>query len=371
MTKDCSGIRSILILHFISFFFLISCIQELDVFFDSSPVLAVEGLVTDEPGTTYVKVLFTTAYNQRADLSEIEAGSVILYDNDNNTYDLRHSGNGIFVVNEDFCGVVGKSYWLEITLGEGKVYRSAPETMIAVPEIEQTSIRREFEEDLSGNDQVVNRDRIIFSASFQDPENQENYYRWRYRSTYQVLAPLFDEYIAPPPNPWQEPIEPTRDCWATDFDHEYLKIARDELFDGELVDRYDLFSIDVDFKVDIGYYSLIKQYSLTKEAFEFWSKIENQEGNNGTIFETSNYQIRGNVYNIADQEELVLGYFGASSVSLKSAFVSNSFISDVFDYSFCYPGEEASAPNPPKRCLDCRFHSPSSTIKKPDFWPIQ
>ena len=41
------------------------------------------------------------------------------------------------------------------------------------------------------------------------------------------------------------------------------------------------------------------------------SIIENQIGNNGTIFETSNFQIRGNISNIADNDELVLGYFGA------------------------------------------------------------
>ena len=128
----------------------------------------------------------------------------------------------------------------------------------------------------------------------------------------------------------------------------------------------EVFYAEIDRKFAVNYMVEVLQYSLTPNAHNYWQTIENQIGNNGTIFETSNFQIRGNISNIADNDELVLGYFGASAVDSERILVQAADIGFVYSYA-CEPNEIGCFPG---LCIDCTTYSASSSTNKPDFWPL-
>ncbi|MES1214744.1 MAG: DUF4249 family protein, partial [Bacteroidota bacterium] len=65
--------------------------------------------------------------------------------------------------------------------------------------------------------------------------------------------------------------------------------------------------------IDIG------QVSLTREAYQFWERYNDQTTRTGSILDPLPASIKGNVFNEADPDDFALGYFSASSVTHKRA----------------------------------------------------
>ena len=60
---------------------------------------------------------------------------------------------------------------------------------------------------------------------------------------------------------------------------------------------------------------VVQQMSLSANAFRYLKLIEDQSENTGTLADTPPAPIKGNVVNTKNGNEIVLGYFSASSVS--------------------------------------------------------
>ncbi|RLD45961.1 MAG: hypothetical protein DRI88_08155, partial [Bacteroidetes bacterium] len=104
------------------------------------------------------------------------------------------------------------------------------------------------------------------------------------------------------------------------------------------------------------------------------------------------YQIKGNVHNVDNGEDVLLGYFLVAGVSEKRIFVNRPLSTEVeFYYGICVLNDRdydayralgwtgpavwplyvtTDSDNrralPDQRCMDCRLKG--GTIEKPDFW---
>lgn len=136
------------------------------------------------------------------------------------------------------------------------------------------------------------------------------------------------------------------------------------------------------------YSLLVVQHSLSYDAFLYWDKIRAQSGDAGGLFETQPSSSRGNISNINDPDEKVLGYFFASQVQEKRINVSEDFdfpivgfdcpldtAQSLEDFGMNYPYIMWSLSNwgrgPPyaysyKECHDCTYRGGVTT--KPDYW---
>jgi len=129
--------------------------------------------------------------------------------------------------------------------------------------------------------------------------------------------------------------------------------------------------------------------TLSSEAYNYWNALSKQSENQESLYTTQPYQIQGNVQNIHNPDEPVLGYFLVAGVSEQRIFVGRPPL--VFHYSVCVLDEsdyeamgtlkytnEKSWPLyvtmglsyalalPNQKCIDCRLNG--GTIVKPDFW---
>lgn len=348
--------------NFTAFFLVaiaVGCIQEIDIFNGSTPSLVIDGSITTEPGPQVIKLYYSTSYNSVPNYDEVDEARVKIIDGLGNEETFTYTGNGLYSSSADFSGVIGRSYQIKITLESGRNYESMPEVIKSVPLIDSVKYRQD------GN-------KLLYYIDFKDDSEENNYYRWRYSGTFELIAPVsYDLYVsgedAPRSNCYSWSVLNVRNvwrCWAKEFDNQFLKIENDKLFNGRFMNDFEVASIDLGKKFDRAYAMEIRQYSLTKDAFHYWNSIQEQMGNNGTIFETSNYQIRGNVYSVDDKDELVLGYFSASAVSKKRVFTLD--YKDTFGPIECVSNDRGCYQ---ERCLDCRKYSTNSTNVKPVFWP--
>jgi hypothetical protein len=343
--------------------FAFSCIEEIAVFKGSDPTLVVFGEITNGQGPHIIQLSYSKEYNQRPSYEKVDGASVVIVDDLGNQEELTYTRDGAYETSPDFFGVAGRAYHVEIELESGGKYNSNPEVLPAVPFIDAITVKKEDTQ-------------VGFYIDFVDNAEEENYYRWRYNGTYEVMAPEAYELSKTnqnvPSNPrcydWGGPPPRARDvwqCWVKEFDSEYLRIDTDEFYNGRAIDDFKVFSKDIDRKFDRGYVAIIRQFSISKEAYKYWNAIKDQIGNNGTIFETSNYQIRGNIVSQDNPKALVLGYFGAASVAEQSIFVGE-FMGSAEPLT-CEPNNSGCLP---QRCLDCRKYAANSTNQKPDYWPL-
>jgi hypothetical protein len=138
-------------------------------------------------------------------------------------------------------------------------------------------------------------------------------------------------------------------------------------------------------------YSLqVKQYSMGPEGFKYWKDVGATRQGQGMLFDKQPALIKSNIYNIADDDEKVLGYFTMSGVQEIRGFAEDIPGLDNTPYPYyCLPvcggpgcGSPTHFPSYFARatydgstvyaevnhhCVDCREYDGSSAVK-PDFW---
>jgi hypothetical protein len=68
----------------------------------------------------------------------------------------------------------------------------------------------------------------------------------------------------------------------------------------------------------------VKQYSLSKEEYEFWNNLKIIGETGGDIFASQPYMVISNIHNVNGSGEKVLGYFEVSAVSQKRIYITNN-----------------------------------------------
>ena len=77
------------------------------------------------------------------------------------------------------------------------------------------------------------------------------------------------------------------------------------------------------------YSILVKQYSLSREAFEFWNNLKKVNESGGSIFDEQPYLVISNVTCLNDPGERVLGYFQVSAVKQERMYITAHELDDL------------------------------------------
>ena len=242
-----------------------------------------------------------------------------------------------------FRGEIGNTYTLEVRT-RGKIYRSTPQTIVPTPPIDSVIVQ--FKE-LPSTDDIVKPSGLEVLAVFQDPPDERNYYSWEIDGIYRINTPdrplvccLFD------PADGGEEV-----CWIVEDDIKNNEIAfSDESTNGNLNTVIVGFIEDDGLRFasnllpdDKKYYIEVAQYQMDEAAFEFYNNVKTLAEIDGEIFDPLPLSIRGNVFNEANPDEIVIGHFSAFSVQKKGVFVPES----TFEFKQVFPN----------LCGDCRVRA--------------
>jgi hypothetical protein len=205
-------------------------------------------------------------------------------------------------------GEPGRSYHVEIYLPEGSTYRSRPERMPSLAA--NTQLTKEFSvvKEPGEFNLLVDKNVVEVLAQITFPAvGPRQLLKWEVAEVYKLRPTEF-------PNPFGSIPPP---C----FIETNLETQNMLLFDGERsrvneLPRQRVLRRDIDHTFLEPHYFNVSLYSLTREAFTYWEQLNQVVNNVGSIFDTPPAPVRGNLYNVEDPQEQVLGYFQASAVQV-------------------------------------------------------
>ncbi len=314
-----------------------SCVDPFSLSQVEVPQLVIEGQITDQPGPYEIKI--SQAILQKS--IPVRGAEVTVRDDLNRTLNFGEQAPGIYISDQGAPkGEIGRTYLLEIQLIDGTQYCSLPETMVAVPSINEINVvpaRRSFVSD-QGNDININGFEVVVSPA--SNRDQGTYLRWEYRGVYALRTPA--------------PCDDcTKTCWFESRPPpEYLRITGTQRMNSPMPPvALDFFLGSQEF--DTAYIIRVKQFSLNARAFEFWQSVQAQRTSSGSIFDPVPGAITGNMEACGASSEPVAGYFMASAVHLQEHTILKEDLAG-FDLNFELPLLECFRNQAgPAYCNDC------------------
>jgi len=353
--------------------FLASCIDPLETVIDDEVnILIVEGSVTTKAGPQEIRLTQSARYGGISDgfVRPLHGATVVIRDSDGINFPLtekvfewidewhrhisipRSETAGIYITADDFSAVVGKTYTLLITTTNGIEYTSLPEKVIQGAGIQELNVQ--FNKIDLGNNNF--RTGFKVDATFRDRAEEQNYYLWRNSGTYQALT-FPQDYVVFDLGSLMDvpaPKDCCEICWVTEFmGDNTLRVLSDNNVNGNSIIDQAAFIKDDGLRFGDKYLVRIELHTLNREAFQFFDLVRNQQSINGDIFDPPPATIRGNMINLTNPDENVIGYFRASDVTVDSIFILKEML---------------QAPSPYLRINnDCRTYKAGIT-EEPSYW---
>jgi hypothetical protein len=271
----------------------------------SKPLLVVNGLITDQPGPYVVNLSLTHIASNSYIRSYPQLARVFIRDDAGTEEELKEMSQGRFETNQTgIQGVLGRSYSVVVILREGTRYESVPEMLKPVSRIER--IYTVFQ-DLPNSSGQAGKFKTF--AETIDPTAKGDYYKWSWKHY------SFKQYCSQgtrdfDPNIYRnECCEP---CWNVEQCESCISVLSDGLTNGKKIAQYLL---DIPYDSREPYYLAVQQSSLSEGAYKFWKSLNDQVNSVGGVFDPPRAAVRGNLANVSNPGEQVLGYFGASALS--------------------------------------------------------
>ncbi|NQZ78319.1 MAG: DUF4249 domain-containing protein [Ekhidna sp.] len=330
---------------------LVSCITPVEVEtpdeFDS--ILVVEGSITTVAQAHRIGLSRSAKYGDIFEgLIQPETGATVSVRDDlGNVVFLTETFDGIYETPSDYRGEVGVSYTLQVVTSTGTEFSSLPERIAAVPRIdslyfEEQTIQISVDESIQGAQVFVN---------ISDDEAVANNYFWSYSGFYSVQTN--PELYIDPETGTVSPLDCCPFCYQRENSSIPI-ITQDEGLNGSQIKVPITFIEDNGVRFSEKYVFVINQASLTADAYDFMQLLEQQLTISGDIFDPPPATLRGNMINLTNPREAVIGFFRASDA------ISDTLVINSFDVVNRVP--------PPLVRGDCRTYTSNSTIDAPSFW---
>ncbi|MCL3779737.1 DUF4249 domain-containing protein [Prolixibacteraceae bacterium JC049] len=267
--------------------------------------LVVEGRITTKAEPYQVKLSRTVSVDTTYYFDPVENAEIRIHEVGGSVAQLSEIKPGIYqTTDKNFIGKAGHTYSLEIITNDGKEYESNDITIIPAPEIDKVYFE-ELEDYIYINDIKfpIKKLKILLDSS--DPSNQCKHLKWEYQEG------------------WQHNIEAElnmddakRYCWKEDISKEILIGTSENLSTSRILNKEIKTISSKDTRLRRNYGIFIKQYSLSKNTYEYWKKLQEINQNSGSIHDKMPYSVYGNI-TCCSTSQKALGYFEASDIKEK------------------------------------------------------
>lgn len=346
---------------------------------ENQEVLVINGFITDRSGPHQVVISRSTPYNDPSYVP-VSGCVVTVEDETGQMVEYIEISPGVYEVNlEPGFLKVGKSYALYAITSEGNEYRSDYESMFYCSTID--SIYYEVvERPTTDPDLIING--VQFYVDVKGTSETAPNYRWIGIETWMYTAPFFADFF------WDGAIwDYTSDytCYRTDTVRGFFTASTRYLSKNQLNRKSLHYVSNETTRLSMKYSVLVEQHSLSDPAYEYWDRMESQTSGGGGFYESQPSSAIGNIYNVNEPSEKVLGYFYATQVQQKRLTFVNHFdfgvkvynctldtVSNLSelgnDYPYFFFSLDTGPPyfTGPNSCFDCKSYGGTTT--PPEFF---
>ena len=360
-----------------------SCIDPVQPDFEfREGLIYIDALASTTPGTSYVTISETlTEFGINRTLPVLGA-EVYFVNSITEEKVLLFEQEDAYLPPIDFKVKEEELWELEVLLKDGRILKSESERV--PPEVEARSIEISYKPELlfseAFNTFVPGHE---ITTSFSDPEDEENYYYWRFKSyekliycreCYDYTVYRNDECFQPNPNGGGPPLKEyytyscEGDCWRIRY-NERIILLSDQFVNGKLVSQLPVGEVLLYTNDNI--LIELQQFSISSKAYDYLKTLKDIVDDNGGFNSPLPAAFVGNMYNPNDAEEFVLGRFTAASSTIISKYVERIFIEEPqLEQRIINSPEENEVPPPIVSKAPC-FESRYRTGIRPSGWVNQ
>lgn len=297
-------------------------------------------------------------------------------------YVLTGTGNGIYSSGPMPLNSA-EMYRLTISTVSGGFYQSDLVQVKQTPAIDSLNWK-------------LNKDVTIYVSSH-DATNNTRYYRWDFMETWEYET-FYDSNLGYDYGNdriyFRDISQLLTRCWSS-ARSAGIFIGTSDNLTNDIISQIPLTTIpDGSDKIRTRYSILVKQYALTRPAFEYWQLLRKNSKELGSIFGNQPAEFTGNIRCLSNPEEPVIGFVSASTVTQKRIFIKNSELNtwnspnltstcspiiipqdSTFYYLVNNPDYApayflSGTPNPlaiaKRKCVDCTLSGGNTS--KPSYW---
>lgn len=343
--------------------------------------LVVDSYLNTSQGHATVRLSRASVLHEATATLPETGAQVAIEDISNNTFLLHETDEGNYELTD--AGLATQSqYRLYVRTEDNKEYRSAFVTPTNAPAIDSVNWR-------------ARADGVQIVVDTHDETAQSRYYRWDFIETWEYRSPLSSNFKLVNGIPiYRSPEEQIYVCYRS-LPSTQINTASTVRLSEDRVSDYELtFLPRGTQKLGVRYSILVRQYTLSREAYDYWEQLKRTTESLGGLFDPQPGKVVGNISSISDPDDIVLGYFDAGSVQEKRIFIR--FLDLPADLKTTTPFEECSEESigvaevatlpsfylitsqitegivvvgyryTSIPCADCRYQGGSVT--QPDFW---
>lgn len=353
---------------------------------DTAPILIIEGYI-DMSGNSRFKLNQTVPLSAEESTRPVTNAVLAIESEDNQNYPVFTStGAGVYTIAHPALNMTTR-YRLRIKHRENE-YLSDWITPYATSQISAIDNQRTD----------IGMD--IFVSTVNGNDNSR-YYRWELEETWKFSARYRSLFIFEGNQVrWRkQPEENISVCFSQERSSDILIGTTDNLSDNTISRQKIQFIPNLSDKLMIRYSILVKQFSISREAYLFWSILKKNSESVGDIFGSMPSELKGNVSNIANPDEPVIAMIEASLPAQKRIYYNSYDLPEPWAvsipfYSGCeymevpvaqaaelfknagyiptnevYKIEGSALPShysyATRRCTDCSL---IGSLNVPDFW---
>jgi hypothetical protein len=255
-----------------------ACEDEIDLDVPEGPVkMVVDGSITNLDSLQRIRLTTTSSYFDPNPTPALSGAEVVVTTDKMDSiifYEVGISGNYEAIYEITDTSLI---YTLHISAPNGKKYQSYEEILNRVPPIDSL-----VQSDEKAKPQGPGEEEEAYFAMLNthEPKGTGDYYRW--------IVFIDGEQSTDP------------------FD---LMITDDRMVDGN-----DILNWDIVYNLLPEDTLTVHQTSISQRAYNYWGLIFAQITKFGGPFDTPPAPIEGNIFNVNDPDDTVLGFFGVSNV---------------------------------------------------------
>lgn len=347
----------------------------------SANLLVVDGVINAGAGPTTFRLSRTLKMVDTTMFKAETRATVTVQGKDNSSHPLPEKGNGYYTADQLTLNPA-QQYRLHIRTAGGKEYASDYVEVRQTPAIDSVSWER-------------NNRGVQVYVNTHDPANNTRYYRWDYEETWEYHSTVVPQYDFR--NLRVIEIDPQAEnlftCWKT-FSSTNIFINSTAALIKDEVQQQPLILIPNNAEqLSVRYSVLVKQYALTADAYNFLKIMKRNTEDIGSVFGPLPVEISGNIRNVSDPGEAVIGFVSASTVRQSRIFIRSNQVpgwdfqlgcntrlvdnnpdSIEFYFPFYRPYDAVKSPSGAilqyigitPECADCRLRKGVNV--KPSFW---
>ncbi|MDC6387366.1 DUF4249 domain-containing protein [Maribacter sp. PR1] len=313
------------------------CIEPVTPEYDYEDGLVfIEGFANTIPGASFISINESVTEFGIRGLSFITGATVSVVNMDTGAMVDFEESEDTYLSPSDFMVAPGDRWKLSVTLPDGRTYESEPEVVlnpVPIKEVEINYIKElEYRESL---DKFISGHKI--AVSFDDPAGAENNYYWSYR-TFENLDYCIRCQNAIFRNGACTPYDLSNrelryfdyicetDCWKIRYPEE-VNIFDDTFSNGKVVSKLEVGTLPLYSKENMVVE--IQQFALTPAAYQYYKILKDITDNASGFNAPPPAALIGNLFNVNDPDEFVLGRFTAAASSLANVFVERANIEEA------------------------------------------